>query len=84
MPPTIKHVILDRDGVLNVERGDGGYISDWLQVALTGMDGGELAPLSDITIRAPSQVVARIQEVHDVCIHAIAEVLQENVRRAIP
>lgn len=51
-------------------------------VSLTGMDGGELAPLSDITIRAPSRIVARIQEVHDVCIHAIAEALEEKACRA--
>lgn len=31
MAPRIKHVILDRDGVLNVERGDGGYVCDWAQ-----------------------------------------------------
>lgn len=31
MHPTIKHVILDRDGVLNAERGDGGYINSWSQ-----------------------------------------------------
>ena len=24
-----RHVILDRDGVLNVERSDGGWVSDW-------------------------------------------------------
>lgn len=27
----VKHVILDRDGVLNVERSDGGYIDSWSQ-----------------------------------------------------
>ena len=26
-----RHVIFDRDGVLNVERSDGGYIEDWSQ-----------------------------------------------------
>lgn len=51
-------------------------------IALTGMDGGELASLADFTVRAPSRVVARIQEVHDVCIHAIAEALEENACRA--
>ncbi|MEO7359701.1 MAG: SIS domain-containing protein [Gemmatimonadaceae bacterium] len=45
-------------------------------VALTGNDGGQLAAHSDLIIRAPSMVVARIQEVHDVCIHAIAEALE--------
>lgn len=29
MSPRTQHVILDRDGVLNVERADGGYIRDW-------------------------------------------------------
>lgn len=50
-------------------------------IALTGMDGGGLASVADIVVRAPSLVVARIQEVHDVCIHAIAEALEENARR---
>lgn len=31
MPRPARHVILDRDGVLNVERSDGGYIEDWSQ-----------------------------------------------------
>lgn len=51
-------------------------------VALTGMDGGQLAAHEDIALRVPSRVVARIQEVHDVCIHAMAEALEENARRA--
>lgn len=50
-------------------------------LALTGMDGGELASRADIVVRAPSRVVARIQEVHDLCIHVVAEVLEENARR---
>lgn len=48
-------------------------------VALTGGDGGALAPLADIALRAPSRVVARIQEVHDVWIHALAQALEENL-----
>ncbi|MGH8146729.1 MAG: D-sedoheptulose-7-phosphate isomerase [Rhodanobacteraceae bacterium] len=47
-------------------------------VALTGMSGGLLAPLADITLKAPSPVAARIQEVHDVWIHAIAEALEAD------
>lgn len=31
LPCPIRHVILDRDGVLNVERDDGGYIENWAQ-----------------------------------------------------
>lgn len=49
-------------------------------IALTGMDGGALAPLAHVTLRAPSLVVARVQEVHDVCIHAIAQALEANAR----
>lgn len=52
-------------------------------MALTGADGGELAGCADIVLRAPSEVVARIQEVHDVCIHAIAEALEEYACREI-
>lgn len=47
-------------------------------IALTGMDGGALAPLADVALQAPSLVVARVQEVHDVCIHAIAQALEAN------
>ncbi|MDE2272343.1 MAG: hypothetical protein KGJ94_10210 [Xanthomonadaceae bacterium] len=38
------------------------------------------APLPDIALRAPSRVVARIQEVHDVWIHAIAQALEDHAR----
>lgn len=31
MRPPLRHVILDRDGVLNAEPGDGGYVTDWAQ-----------------------------------------------------
>lgn len=31
MPVAINHVILDRDGVLNLESPDGGYVKDWSQ-----------------------------------------------------
>lgn len=49
-------------------------------IALTGMDGGALAPLAHVTLRAPSLIVARVQEVHDVCIHAIAQALEANAQ----
>lgn len=50
-------------------------------VALTGDDGGQLAAHADFLIRAPSRIVARIQEVHDLCIHTIAESLEEHACR---
>lgn len=49
-------------------------------VVLTGADGGALAPLADVTLRVPSRVVARIQEVHDVCIHVLAEAFDLDTR----
>jgi len=49
-------------------------------VALTGEVGGRLAGHADLLLRAPSNVVARIQEVHGLCIHAIAESLDRLIR----
>jgi len=42
-------------------------------VAFTGAGGGQLAAHADLHLSAPSSVVARIQEVHGVCIHALCE-----------
>jgi D-sedoheptulose 7-phosphate isomerase len=44
-------------------------------IGFTGAGGGKLAAHVDVLIRAPSPVTARIQEVHTLCIHAIAESL---------
>lgn len=52
-------------------------------IALTGIDGGALAPLADVALEVPSQVTARIQEVHDVCVHAIAQALEEQARKGV-
>jgi D-sedoheptulose 7-phosphate isomerase len=48
-------------------------------VAFTGAAGGKLAEQADLVLRAPSKVVARIQEVHGLCIHAIADALDERL-----
>ena len=42
-------------------------------IALTGAGGGRLGALADVWLEAPSRVVARIQEVHGLCIHALCE-----------
>lgn len=42
-------------------------------VAMTGSAGGELAELADLVIAAPSEKVARIQEVHAIAVHILAE-----------
>jgi D-sedoheptulose 7-phosphate isomerase len=46
-------------------------------VALTGAAGGELARHADLLLRAPSGVVARVQEIHALCVHAIVESIDE-------
>jgi D-sedoheptulose 7-phosphate isomerase len=42
-------------------------------IAFTGRTGGELASLAGIAVRVPSDTVARIQEVHGLCLHALAQ-----------
>ena len=47
--------------------------ADCSVVAMTGSAGGELAELADLVIAAPSEKVARIQEVHAIAVHILAE-----------
>jgi D-sedoheptulose 7-phosphate isomerase len=51
-------------------------------VAMTGERESKLAALADpgLLIRAPSTVTARIQEVHTLCIHAVADSLDTLLR----
>jgi D-sedoheptulose 7-phosphate isomerase len=53
-------------------------------VALTGAGGGRLAAHCDLLIEAPSNVVARIQETHGLCIHAVVDALDSLVARDVP
>lgn len=48
---------------------------DLTVIALTGAGGAELKALAHHWLEAPSQVVARIQEIHGLCIHALCEAL---------
>lgn len=51
-------------------------------VAMTGKDGGAMAGLyqgDDVEIRVPSDVTARIQEVHLVVIHALCDHIDETL-----
>ncbi len=49
-------------------------------IALTGKNGGQLAPLADIEIRVPHQGFAdRIQEVHIKIIHILILLIEEQV-----
>jgi D-sedoheptulose 7-phosphate isomerase len=49
-------------------------------VAFTGQGGGKLGPLADTLVAVPSTRVSRIQEVHELCLHALAEALEAAVR----
>jgi D-sedoheptulose 7-phosphate isomerase len=49
-------------------------------VALTGASGGRLADEVHLLVAAPSDEVARIQEVHELCIHVLAGALEDVVR----
>lgn len=53
-------------------------------VALTGASGGRLAGLADHMLQAPSEVVARIQEIHGLCIHAICDALDALILEECP
>ena len=45
-------------------------------IAFTGMDGGRLASLADLELRAPAQRTDRAQELHIYCYHALCEMLE--------
>lgn len=51
-------------------------------VALTGRDGGVMAPLllpDDVEIRVPSNVTARVQEVHLLVIHCLCDLIDRQL-----
>ncbi|MBU6469703.1 MAG: phosphoheptose isomerase [Gammaproteobacteria bacterium] len=51
-------------------------------VALTGRDGGKMAPLlqaPDVEIRVPAKVTARIQEVHLLALHCLCDLIDEQL-----
>ena len=51
-------------------------------IALTGRDGGNMAPLllpTDVEIRAPSPVTARVQEVHLLVIHSLCDLIDRQL-----
>ena len=49
-------------------------------IGLTGAGGGTLAAHADLILKAPSNTVARIQEVHTLCIHVLCESLDALLR----
>ena len=48
-------------------------------IALTGENGGILAKESDLCLAVPSQVTARIQEMHIMIIHRICEIAEADI-----
>ena len=48
-------------------------------VGLTGEGGGKLAAHTDLLLDVPSTVVSRIQEIHALCIHVLAESIEDSV-----
>lgn len=50
-------------------------------VAFSGRDGGLVAEIADIVLRAPSDVTARIQECHILAIHAVCKIIEETLCR---
>lgn len=53
-----------------------------LVIGLTGEGGGALGERTDLLVAAPSRVTARIQEVHGLCVHAIAELVDRHESRS--
>ena len=55
---------------------------DMLVIAVTGKEGGDLAPLlwdNDIELRVPVQSTARIQEVHLVITHCLCDLIDQQL-----
>ncbi len=55
---------------------------DMIIVALTGKNGGEMAPLlgpNDVEVRVPSDSTARIQEVHLLVIHCLCDLIDQTL-----
>lgn len=48
-------------------------------VGMTGAGGGSLGELADAVLAVPSRTVARIQEVHEICLHALAGLLEARL-----
>jgi D-inositol-3-phosphate glycosyltransferase len=48
-------------------------------IALLGRDGGDLRPLADVAIVVPSSDTQRIQEVHGVIVHLLADLVERRL-----
>jgi D-sedoheptulose 7-phosphate isomerase len=48
-------------------------------IAMTGEGGGALADLADVLFAVPSRRTARIQEVHEICLHGLAQAIETGL-----
>jgi D-sedoheptulose 7-phosphate isomerase len=53
-------------------------------VGLTGSDGGRLAELVDVCLRAPARATPRVQEVHSLMGHIVCELVEQELFRDAP
>ena len=66
----------------DVQTNHAAHDSNMHVVALTGRDGGQIAPLllpDDVEIRVPSNVTARVQEVHLLAIHCLCDLIDHQL-----
>ncbi|MCX8183535.1 MAG: SIS domain-containing protein [Crenarchaeota archaeon] len=52
-------------------------------IALTGRDGGMLAEISDIAIKAPALETSRVQEMHSIIYHVLCRMLEASLLRRL-
>ena len=48
-------------------------------ISMTGAGGGKLVELSDVSLDVPSNVTARVQEMHILMIHIMCEIMEEKM-----
>lgn len=48
-------------------------------IALTGADGGAIGRAADVHVNVPDASTARVQEVHRTLLHAICELIEQNI-----
>ncbi|MFT7578664.1 MAG: D-sedoheptulose 7-phosphate isomerase [Myxococcota bacterium] len=47
-------------------------------IAMTGEGGGRLGEISDVLLAVPCGRTARVQEVHELCLHTLAQALEDD------
>ena len=47
-------------------------------IGLTGADGGQLAPMVDVTIKAPVKATNRVQENHQIIYHTLCSLVEAH------